>query len=168
MSPIHPNLATTKNRNTTLPQVTLQSTAKPSVAPKYSHMDYQTYRPMTKPSRPQKMFTRSNFAEHSYNYKHSSKTNPPPRKNNNHVCSHYSNLPNTSTNSVNFQNISHSPQDYSEITHFSNKIRTRNKHLIARIVYHLMMMIIINQTFLQDIHKNIAHKNHDNLNHTKI
>ena len=39
--PIHPNLTTSKNRNTTLPQVTLQSTVKPSVAPKYSHMDYQ-------------------------------------------------------------------------------------------------------------------------------
>ena len=32
-----------------LPQVTLQSTVKPSVAPKYSHMDYQTFRSMTKP-----------------------------------------------------------------------------------------------------------------------
>ena len=49
ISPIRPNLTTPKNINTTLPQVTLQSTVKPSVAPKYSHMDYQMYRPMTKP-----------------------------------------------------------------------------------------------------------------------
>ena len=49
ISPIRQNLATPKNTNTLLPQVTLQSTVKPSVAPKYSHMDYQTYRPMTKP-----------------------------------------------------------------------------------------------------------------------
>ena len=62
ISPIHPNLATPKNINTTLPQVTLQSIVKPSIAPKYSHMDYQTYRPMTKPSRPRKTFTRNNFA----------------------------------------------------------------------------------------------------------
>ena len=34
ISPIHPNLTTPKNRNTALPQVTLQSTIKPSVAPK--------------------------------------------------------------------------------------------------------------------------------------
>ena len=47
ISPIHPNLRTPKNTNTSLTPVTLQSTVKPSVAPKYSHMDYQTYRPMT-------------------------------------------------------------------------------------------------------------------------
>ena len=67
ISTICPNLTTVKNRNTTLPQVTLQSTVKPSVAPKNSHMDYQTYKPMKKPSKPQKTFTRSYFAEHNYN-----------------------------------------------------------------------------------------------------
>ena len=51
VSPIHPNLTTPRNTNTSLTQVTLQSTVKPSVAPKYSHMDYQTYRPMTMPSK---------------------------------------------------------------------------------------------------------------------
>ena len=40
ISPIHPNLTTPRNTNTSLTQVTLQSTVKPSVAPKYSHMDY--------------------------------------------------------------------------------------------------------------------------------
>ena len=54
ISPIRPNLTTSKNTNTSLPQVTLQSTVKHSVAPKYSHMDYQTYRPMTKPSKHKK------------------------------------------------------------------------------------------------------------------
>ena len=77
-------------------------------------MDYQTYRPMTKPSKPRKTFTRSNFAEHNYNNVHPSRTNQPPRKNNKHVCSRYWNLPNISTNSVNFQNNSHPPQDHSE------------------------------------------------------
>ena len=76
-------------------------------------MDYQTYRPMTKPSRPRKMFTRNNFVEHNYNYTHSSKPNHLRRKKN-HVCSNYWNLPNRSTNSVNFQNNSHPPQDHSE------------------------------------------------------
>ena len=36
ISPIHPNLTTPKTKNPTLPQVTIQSTVKPSVAPKYS------------------------------------------------------------------------------------------------------------------------------------
>ena len=81
ISPIHPNLATPRNTNTSLTQVTLQSTVKPSVAPKYSQMDYQTYRPMTIPSKTRKPFTRNTFAEHNYNYAHKPRTNQPPRKN---------------------------------------------------------------------------------------
>ena len=78
ISPIRTNLTTPKNTNTSIPQVTLQSTVKPSVAPKYSHMDYQTNRPMTKPSKTRKTFTRNNFAEPNYNYVNQSKTNQPP------------------------------------------------------------------------------------------
>ena len=78
ISPIHPNLTTPRNTNTTLTQVTLQSTVKLSVAPKYSPLDYQTYRPMTKPSKTQKPFTRNLFAEHNYNYAHQPRTNHPP------------------------------------------------------------------------------------------
>ena len=80
ISAIHPSLTTPRNTNTSLTQVTLQSTVKPSVAPKYSHMDYQTYRPMTKPSKTRKTFTRNTFAEHNYNYAHQPKTNQPPEK----------------------------------------------------------------------------------------
>ena len=75
---------------------------------------------MTKPSKTRKTFTINTFAEHNYNYVHQSKTNqpPPPLRRNtqnlNHVCSHYLNLPNTSTNSKNFQENPHPPQDYSE------------------------------------------------------
>ena len=89
ISPIHPNLTTPRNTSSSLAQVTLQSTVKPSVAPKYSHMDYQTFRPMTEPSKPRKTFTRNTFAEHNYNYAHSLKANYPPRKNNHNVCSQY-------------------------------------------------------------------------------
>ena len=81
ISLIHPNLTTPKPKNPTLPQVTLQSTVKPSVAPKYSHMDYQTFRPMTKQTRKQRTFTRSSFAEHNYNYVKKSQTSEPPRTN---------------------------------------------------------------------------------------
>ena len=98
-SPIHPNLTTPKPKNQTLPQVTLQSTVEPSVAPKYSHMDYQTYRPMTKPTHSRRTFTRHNFAEHNYNYVHPSKTTHPPCiQKQNHLFSQKSNFPMTSTN----------------------------------------------------------------------
>ena len=114
ISPIHPNLTTPRNTNTSLAQVTLQSAVQPSVAPKFSHMDYQTYRPMTVPSKTRKSFTRNTFAEHNYNYTHKQRTNQPPRKNNNHVCSHYWDNPMTTTNWVIFQTNSHPPQDHSE------------------------------------------------------
>ena len=81
ISPINPNLTTPKPKNQTLPQATLQSTVKPSFAPKYSHMDNQTYRPMTKPTQKQRTFTRSNFAEHNYNCVNKSQTSKPPRTN---------------------------------------------------------------------------------------
>ena len=117
ISPIHPNLTTPRNTNTSLTQVTLQSTVKPSVAPKYSQMAYQTYRPMTIPSKTRKPFTRKTIAEHNYNYAHKQRTNQPPQKNTqklNHVCSHYWNLPKTSTNSVSFPDYPQPTQDYSE------------------------------------------------------
>ena len=81
---------------------------------------------MTKQSETRKTFTRNNFEEHNYNYVNQSKTNQPPlpRKslqNLNHVCSHYWNLPNTSTNSVNFQENPHPPQDNSENYPFFQK-----------------------------------------------
>ena len=115
ISPIRPNLTTPRNTNPSQTQVTLQSTVKPSVAPKYSHMDYQTYRPMTIPSKTRKTFTRNNFAEHNYNYTHPSKTNYPPRKNfNNYTRSRNWDNPMAQTNSVNFQTNLHPSQDRSE------------------------------------------------------
>ena len=86
---------------------------------------------MTKPSKTRKTFTRNTFAEHNYNYAHQQKTNQPPRKNTqhlNHVCSHYWNLPNTSTNSINFQDNPNPPQDYSENYPFFQ--RNKNKQQI--------------------------------------
>ena len=82
---------------------------------------------MTKPSKPRKTFTRSNFAEHNYNYAHSLKANYPPRKNNNHVCSHFWDNPITSTNSVNFQTNSHPPQDHSENYPFFQQNRNKKQ-----------------------------------------
>ena len=114
ISPIHPNLTTPRPKNPTIPQVTLQSTVKPSVAPKYSHMDYQTYRPRN-PLKTRKTFTRSNFAEHNYNYVNPSQTTHPPRRNTqNHSILQKSSFSNKSTNSVNFQDHPHPSQDHSK------------------------------------------------------
>ena len=128
ISPIHPNLTTPKPKNSTLPQVTLPSAVKPSVAPKYSHMDYQTYRPMTKPLKTRKTFTRINFAEHSYNHVNPSQTtHPPRRKTQNHLTSQKSNFPITSTNSVNFHDYPHISQDQTENYPFFQQNRIKQQ-----------------------------------------
>ena len=115
ISPIRPNLTTPRNTNSSQTQVTLQSTVKPSVAPKYSHMDYQTYRPMTIPPKTRKTFTRNNFADHNYNYTHPSKTSYQPRKNfSNYTRSRNWDNPMAPPNSVNIQTNLHPPQDRSE------------------------------------------------------
>ena len=53
-SPIHPTLTTPHNKNTIFPQRTIQFPVKPSVAPKFSQMDYQTFGPVTKSRQPNK------------------------------------------------------------------------------------------------------------------
>ena len=68
ISPIQPNFTTPKLKNPTLQETFIQPTVKLSVAQKYSHMDYQTFRPVTKPSYKQQTSHRNNFAEHNYNY----------------------------------------------------------------------------------------------------
>ena len=40
ISPIHPNLTTPRPKNPTIPQVTLQSTVKPTIEPRYPHVSY--------------------------------------------------------------------------------------------------------------------------------
>ena len=113
ISPIRPNLTTPRNTNLSQTQVTLQSTVKPSVAPKYSHMDYQTYRPMKIPSKTRKTFTRNNFADHNYNYTHPSKTNYQPQRNfNQYTKPRNWDNPTAQYNSKNFQ--PNPPQDRSE------------------------------------------------------
>ena len=119
ISPIHPNLTTSKPKTSKLPQVTLHSTVKPSVAPKYSHMDYQTFRPMTKPPQKQKIFTRSNFAEHNYNYVKRSQISKAPRTNpHNRSFSQQQNFQQQTSNFVNFNDNPRKPTYPSEIYPF--------------------------------------------------
>ena len=137
ISPIHPNFTTPQNNKVPSPQITLQSTVKPSatLAPKYSHMDFQTYRPMTRPPRPQRTFTRNNFAEHNCNYTHPPRTNYSPRKHNNNIYSRNWERPITSNNPVNFQSNQRSTQDYSENYPFfqQNKKKPQKPHYTEHI-----------------------------------
>ena len=115
ISPINPNLTTPKPKTSILPLVSLQSTVKPSVARKYSYMDYQTFRPMTKPPQKQRIFTRSNFVEHNYNYVNRSQTSKPPRTNpHNRSFSQRKNPQQHTSNFVNFNDNQHIPTDPSE------------------------------------------------------
>ena len=125
---------------------------------------------MTKQTHRQRTFTRSNFAEHNYNYVHPSKTIHPPRiQKQNHLFSQKSNFPMTSTNSVNFHDYPQPSQDHSEIIHFFNKIGINNKHHITHeTIYHQTLTIIINQIFLHQTQKNFVHKNLDKIKFLKI
>ena len=152
ISPIHPNLTTPKPKTSMLPQVTLQSTVKPSVAPKYSHMDYQTIRPMTKPPRKQKILTRSNFAEHNYNYVNRSQTSKPSRTNqHNPSFSQRQNRQQHTSNFVNFNGNPRIPTDPNENYPFFQQNQNSKKPYqykqkqltIHLIIIHQMMTIFM-------------------------
>ena len=152
ISPIHPNLTTPKPKTSKLPQVTLQSTVKPSVAPKISRMVYQTFRPMTKPPQKQRTFTRSNFAEHNYNYVNRSQTSKSPRTNpHNRSFPQRQNFQQQTSNFVNFNEIQ---QTLVKTIHFSNRMKIVNNHTkinkkhltIHLIIIHQMMTIFMTKT----------------------
>ena len=79
------------------------------------------------------------------------------RKNLNHVCSHYWNLPKISTNSVNFSDNLQPTQDYSENYPFFQQNKNNNIHHIIQTIYPLMKTTITNQVCLHHTLKNIAH-----------
>ena len=158
---IRPNLTTPRNTNPSQTQVTLQSTVKPSVAPKYSHMDYQTYRPMTIPSKTRKTFTRNNFADHSYNYTHPSKTNYQPQKNfSTYTRPRNWDNPMAPPNSVNFQTNLHPPQDRSENYPFLQQ--NKNKKQTSYQIDYLSSDDDFLQAYLHHIIKNIVDKEYRN------
>ena len=78
-------------------------------------MDYQTFRPMTEPPQKQRIFTRSTFTEHNYNYVNRSQTSKPPRTNqHNRSFSQRQNPQQHTTNFLNFKINSRIPSDPSE------------------------------------------------------
>ena len=83
---------------------------------------------MTKPTHRQRTYTRSNFAEHNYNYVHPSKTTHPPRKQKqNRLFSQKSNFSMTSINSVNFHDYPELSQDHSENYQFFQQNRNKQQ-----------------------------------------
>ena len=93
-----------------LTQVTLQSTFKSSVAPKYSHMGYQTLRLMTKPPQNKEYSPEDNF-----NYVNRSKTSKSPRTNpHNRSFTQRQNFQQQTSIFVNFNNNPRNPKDPSE------------------------------------------------------
>ena len=135
ISPIHPDLTTPRHKNPTLPQVTLKSTVKPTVVPKYSQMDYQPFRPMTKLKQKQRTITWINFAEHNYNYVNRPKTTKSSRPNTqNHLFPEKQNFQQPTTYSVNFHDdYPRISQNQSENYPFfqqskNNKQQNQNKH----------------------------------------
>ena len=117
-------------------------------------MDYQTFRPITKPTQKQRTFTRNNFAEHNYNYvnRHRPQTTKPSSANTqNHLFPQRQNFQQPTSNSVIFDDYPRVSQDQSENYPFFSKTKIRDsktekdiKHLIIHlIIFHLMMKIII-------------------------
>ena len=137
ISPIQPNFSTPKLKNPTLKQAIVQSRVKPSVARKCSQRDYQTFRPVTKPSNKQKTSHRKSFTEHNYNYVNRSKTTKPSYMNTqNYPYSQNQNIPQPTSNSVSLNDQPQSPQDQSENYPFfqqngnnTNRYHTRNQPL---------------------------------------
>ena len=110
---------------------------------------------MTKPPQKQRVFTRSNFAEHNYNHVIRSQTSKPPRKNpHNRSFSQRQNFQQQTSNFVNFNDNPRNPTDPSENYPFfqQNKnskqpYQNKQKHLtIHLIVYHQMMTIFMTKT----------------------
>ena len=97
-------------------------------------MDYQTFRPMTKPTQKQRRFTRNNFAEHNYNYVNRPQTTKPPRANTqNPLILQRQNFQQPSSISVNFNEYPRVSQDQSEIYPFfqqnkHNRQQNKNRH----------------------------------------
>ena len=129
ISPIQPIFTTPKLKYPTLQQTIIQSTVKPSVAQKYSLMDYQTFRPVTKPSYKQH---KNDFAEHNYNYVNGPKTTK--TKTSTQMFTQSQNIPQPILTSVNFQDQPRSSQEQDGNYPFvqqrknnANKYNTKNQ-----------------------------------------
>ena len=118
-----------KTKKPTLQQTIIQSTVKPSVAQKYSQMDYQTFRPVLKASYKQH---KNNFAEHNYNYVSGPKKTK--TKTNTQIFTKSQNVPQPILNSVKFHDQPRSSKEQNGNYPFcqqrknnANKYQTENQ-----------------------------------------
>ena len=118
ISPIQPSFITSKLKNPSLQQTVIQSTVKPSVAQKYSQMDYYTFLPVTKPSYKQH---RNNFAEHNWNYVNGPRTTK--AKTNTQILAQSQNVPQPILNSVSFHDRPRSSQEQNGNYPFFNSVK---------------------------------------------
>ena len=112
---------------------------------------------MMKPIQKQRTFTKNNFAEHNYNYEirlQTSKSFRPNKKTRNHLFSQRQNFGQPITTSVNSHDYTRNSLHQSENYPFFQQSKNNEQnhvntlHLtIHLIIYHQMMMIIINQIF---------------------
>ena len=118
-------------------------------------MDYSTFRPVIKLSYKQQTSHRNNFAENNYNYVNGTKTTKSSKMiTQKYLFSQSQNIPQTTSNSVNFHDQPRSSQEQVKITHFFNKIKiiqtnTRpeiNLIIIQQIIFHQMMKNTIIKT----------------------
>ena len=83
---------------------------------------------MTKPPQKQRIFTRSNFADHNYNYVNRSQTSKPPRTNpHNRSFSQRQNFQQQTSDFVNFNDNQRNPTDPSENYPFFQQNKTNKK-----------------------------------------
>ena len=97
-------------------------------------MNYQPFRPMTKPIQKQRTFIRNNFAEHNYNYVNRPETSKFSRPNTQkHLFLQGQNFQQPTTSSINFYDDPRISQDQNENYPFfpqnkNNKQQNQNEH----------------------------------------
>ena len=134
VSPIHPTLTNSKIKNAAFPQTTIQSTVKPSVIPKYSQIDYQTFEPVTttRQTKNESTFDRNIFSDHNSNFFANSKTTKSPYINSqsqSQTQKYNRNVPQQASHTVFFNNQPQATLHRSAVYPFSSKTKTKKHHI---------------------------------------
>ena len=144
-------------------------------------MDYPTFRPVTKPSYKQKTLPGKNFAENNFNHVNRSKTAKPPNMNTqNYSSSQSQDIPQPTSNSVNFNDQTRSSQEQSETYPlFQQDKKNTNKYQIKKTIIintkndsiqtkDLVLTKLINQIFLNHTHEMNKYDNLEIIQHLTI
>ena len=118
-------------------------------------MDYQKFRPVTKPSCKQKESHRDNFAEHNYNYVNKS-TKLSNMNTQNYLCSQTQNIQQPTSNSVNFHDELRSSQEQKENYPLFQQNENNTNNIIPEIKLSIIQQIIFHQMMKNTIIKIIT------------